>query len=132
VRCWGHGQAGQLGTGSGSDSNTAAVVPALAGGAKLATGYNHACARRADGALACWGASDVGQLGNGSYDDSNVPVAVSGLSKVLDVAAGAGHTCAVLDDGSASVACWGDDRRGQLGDGVTALRVPVAPRLACP
>ena len=30
-----------------------------------------------------------------------------------DLAAGDAHSCAVLDDGS--VACWGDNERGQLG-----------------
>lgn len=51
-------------------------------------------------------------------------------ASVLDVSAGEGHTCAVLAGGS--VACWGDDRFGQLGDGILADQQPVAPLLKCP
>ncbi len=39
---------------------------------------------------------------------------------VTSIVAGAGHTCATRSDGSCW--CWGDNRRGQLGDGTTASR----------
>lgn len=42
------------------------------------------------------------------------------LSDVAALAAGEAHTCAVLRDGR--VMCWGDNDRGQLGDGTTAER----------
>ncbi|HEX8108993.1 MAG TPA: RCC1 domain-containing protein, partial [Kofleriaceae bacterium] len=59
-----------------------------------------------------------------------VAVPMPGNASVLDVVAGEQHTCAVLADGS--VACWGDDRFGQLGDGILADQTPVAPLLPCP
>jgi alpha-tubulin suppressor-like RCC1 family protein len=50
--------------------------------------------------------------------------AVKGLRDVVEVAAGAQHACARLKDGS--VMCWGDNHRGQLGDGTTkAKTAPV-------
>ena len=36
---------------------------------------------------------------------------------VVQVAPGGDHTCALFDDGS--VACWGNNASGQLGDGTT-------------
>ena len=38
----------------------------------------------------------------------------------MAISAGEGHTCAILDDGS--VACWGGNQYGQLGDGTTTNR----------
>jgi len=42
-------------------------------------------------------------------------VLVPGLTGVKAIAAGSFHACALLDDGT--VACWGDNSSGQLGDG---------------
>lgn len=47
---------------------------------------------------------------------------------VLDIAVGVDHACALLEDGR--VTCWGDNRRGQLGDGTydAAVARPVLAR----
>jgi alpha-tubulin suppressor-like RCC1 family protein len=45
---------------------------------------------------------------------------VSDLGAVAEVAVGDGHACARLADGS--VACWGANESGQLGDGTTLDR----------
>jgi len=44
-----------------------------------------------------------------------VPVPVAGLSDAAEIALGDHHACARRTDGT--VACWGDDSEGQLGDG---------------
>lgn len=70
-----------------------------------------------------FGANNQGQLGNGSFIDSALPVAVatSGALRgrtVLAVSAGRLHNLAVLEDGS--IASWGYNESGILGDGATS------------
>ena len=80
-------------------------------------GYYHVCAADTSGGAWCWGRDTEGQLGNGSTIDSVAPVAVrvpDGAS-FTRVAAGGYHSCALDADGAAW--CWGQDLRGQLGDG---------------
>src|SRR6185503_16224337 len=69
-----------------------------------------------------------GQLGDGSRIDRATPVDVRGLpGPVATVGLGFAHTCAATAEGE--VWCWGDNARGQLGDGskndvkVTPVRV---------
>jgi alpha-tubulin suppressor-like RCC1 family protein len=91
----------------------------------LAVGGDHSCVLRG-GKVECWGANSMGQLGIrvGSQSCSNgvacspTPVAVAGLSAPVDsVAAGDSETCVLLAGGT--VACWGENEVGQLGDGTT-------------
>lgn len=125
--CWGENRKGQLGDGTTTD-RTAATRVAGAGGTGflegvvgITAGREHTCARLADGSAYCWGENSNGQLGDGGKRDADVPVRVAGiwgwgsLSGVTSMDAGRDHTCALLDD--ATLACWGDNRKGQLGDG---------------
>jgi alpha-tubulin suppressor-like RCC1 family protein len=132
VWCWGVANNGDLGIEINHNIAAPAQVTALSATTKIDAGGSHACAIRPGGALACWGASFLGEVGDGGYDRRSTPVGVTmpGNAGVADVSAGEMHTCAVLADGS--VACWGDDRAGQLGDGVLADPHPVAPALVCP
>jgi len=87
---------------------------------QLALGFNHTCARKLDGTLLCWGENGAGQLGDGKPFDGGMvnalaPQKVTGVSDAIDVAAGVSHTCAIKRD--RSVACWGLNLFGQLGDG---------------
>jgi hypothetical protein len=73
--------------------------------------------------MAAWGYNFSGQLGNNSPFNSSVPVAVSGggllAGKVVtSVAAGHGHSLARCADGS--VAVWGANGSGQLGNRSTS------------
>lgn len=145
--CWGDNQYGQLGTGPGphkaipsamraaraSAQDRPGAVAGLAAAVQLSLGGSHACARLADGGVSCWGGDADGQLGRGSPPAQPPkkpprPVkplfAVKGLKDVVEVAAGGDHACARLADGT--VACWGRNHHGQLGDGTTkAKTTPV-------
>ncbi|MBN8610872.1 MAG: hypothetical protein J0L92_09830 [Deltaproteobacteria bacterium] len=97
------------------------------GAVEVALGQYHSCALRRGGSVVCWGENGRGQLGNGARGTewSSRPTDVSGVSDAVHIAAGASHTCALLSTGS--VACWGSNIFGQLGDGTTTTaRVPVS------
>ena len=89
----------------------------------IAAGEDHTCAIQSDGSVRCWGEGSYGRLGHGGSGDKNTPTATASLGAgrtAIDITAGSTHTCAVLDNGS--VACWGLNNYGQLGDGTTTNR----------
>ncbi len=130
VAAWGQGTAGQLGHGAFTDSATPVAVTssgALAGKTvvALAAGATHTLALCADGTVVAWGAGAAGQLGHGATTGSAVPVVVSAAGvlagkTVIAIAAGAEHSAALCADGT--VATWGSNAFGQLGDGTTTAR----------
>jgi hypothetical protein len=73
-----------------------------------------------------WGDNGAGQLGNGTFGNfSDVPVLVKGSRGAIAVAAGGEHSLALLSNGT--VAAWGQNTDGQLGNGtITGSDVPVA------
>lgn len=134
--CWGDNRYSQVGDGTTvTPSATPVQVAALGPGvAEVALGQGHTCVRKTDRSVWCWGYNGYGQvtgdgtLGDGASPDqprrSPVQVAVLGTS-VVEIALGWNHTCARKADGS--VWCWGNNTKGQVGDGTTALtrRSPV-------
>ncbi|MBN1439631.1 MAG: hypothetical protein JW929_09500 [Anaerolineales bacterium] len=127
VKCWGENASGCVGDGTGVNRNLPVDVPGMeVGAAGLDAGAGHTCAVMDDGAVKCWGWNPSGQLGNGTATDSRVPADVASLpGPALAVAAGDQHTCALLADGT--VACWGANASGQLGNGTrTRSGIPVA------
>ncbi len=108
----------------GDVPETAPPVPpdaSVEASVQLALGFNHTCARRANGSLACWGDNGAGQLGDGVPFDAGPrgqalePQAVVGIDDAIAIAAGLSHNCAVKRDHT--VVCWGVNTFGQLGNG---------------
>jgi alpha-tubulin suppressor-like RCC1 family protein len=82
---------------------------------RLSAGQDHTCAVTL-GRVLCWGRNDTGQLGDGTIAPARArPVEVLSLGGVTEVGAGTNFTCALT--AKKTVACWGHNDRGQLGDG---------------
>ncbi|HVV88807.1 MAG TPA: hypothetical protein VHE35_37445, partial [Kofleriaceae bacterium] len=118
LRCWGGNDWGQLGNGT-VELTKDVVTPALAGVVEVSAGYGFTCARLRDHTVRCFGTDDEGELGVASptEPDANhaipTPTAVPGLTDAVQLSSTTKHSCAVRRDGT--VACWGDDRYGELG-----------------
>ncbi|MEZ4713867.1 MAG: hypothetical protein R3A44_42175 [Caldilineaceae bacterium] len=126
VFCWGKNAEGQLGDGTTTDRTTPVMVsnlpnPVMA----LAVGTAHACALTNQDAVYCWGRNAERQLGNNATTNRSMPVLASGLpSGAAELAAGFGHTC--VRTAAGTVACWGNNGSGELGNGgTTDSGVPV-------
>jgi alpha-tubulin suppressor-like RCC1 family protein len=139
VECWGANNEGQLGRGNitGAQSSPAPVVGLPAGAISIvgdgsASDAGHTCALLPGGTVYCWGYNRYGQIGDGTTSDNRLaPTRVIGLSgTIIAIAAGAsfsfdGHTCALSSGGG--VQCWGDNARGELGNGRPRRRLtPVS------
>jgi alpha-tubulin suppressor-like RCC1 family protein len=131
---WGQNTYGQLGDGSKTNRSVPVAVSA-AGGLSgktvsgIAAGYYHNLAQCTDGSLVAWGRNTYGQLGNNSTTDSSAPVDITSLGvlnglSVAQFAAGSDHSLVLCTDGS--LAAWGRNNYGQLGEGSGAnSSVPV-------
>ena len=130
LTCWGKNDYGQLGadtddTPAGTeDPNPTPIDVAIdAAATGVSAGQNHTCAVLSGGTAFCWGLNGNGQLASDEnlnftpHPDPNLVDlrALGGFRdpSVVSIANGANHTCAVLDSGA--IACWGDNRRGQVG-----------------
>jgi alpha-tubulin suppressor-like RCC1 family protein len=129
--CWGANGNGQLGDNSTTTRDVPVAVATDLKFAGIDAGTEHTCGLTGSGIAYCWGANGRGQLGDGTTESRSVPQAVTGSHTFQLISAGGfsiGHTCALTAEGDAY--CWGDNERGQLGNGsagsVNPHPVPVA------
>jgi len=127
IYCMGHNYVGQLGDGTATDRHVPTAVDMSTGLAgktitDIAAGPDQTCVV-ASGDVYCWGGDEHGQLGINSTSTSLKPVLVQviGASRSLPVTELSStiympYTCAIANG---AVYCWGDNTRGQLGDGTT-------------
>jgi len=148
VVCWGRGDLNALGgpppkaqTGGKTKPEEPSGLPAEPGGpptlisgitgaTSVALGLRHGCLIWRGGRVACFGEDESNQLGTfvapaptkpkpGAKPTSRL-VTVKGIDGATVIALGGRHGCAVVEDGS--IRCWGDNSKGQLGDGTTSPR----------
>ena len=137
VKCWGEGEDGLLGYGDGETVGNLAgqmgdnLVPVDFGTEeeilKIEGGLYHYCVLFVSGRMKCWGLNSLGPLGledrvlrglNGTMGEKLPYVNLGTNAKAKDIALGDFGTCALLQEGS--VKCWGENHRGQLGQGNTS------------
>ena len=143
ARCWGEDAFGELGddaSGAPGDGVMETKPPGtpvtvgLTGIVALAAGGNQTCALLGDTTVSCWGDNIWGETGNGQRSIfETTPSQVPGLTGVIAVAATGPSqedsevddefSCALLAGGQAW--CWGNDGEGALGDGGSAIDVPL-------
>jgi alpha-tubulin suppressor-like RCC1 family protein len=88
----------------------------------LSSGGRHTCVIISNGTISCWGDGVDGQLGHGEWLSRKVPTQTSSLGNgriAVAISSGHEHTCAILDNGA--VSCWGDNTKGQLGNGMNGI-----------
>lgn len=134
LAAWGGNARGQLGNNStfnGMQPVSVNLTGVLAGRTvvAIAAGGSHSLVLCADGTLAAWGNNDNGQLGNHGTTGSSVPVLVDRTGVLADktvvaIAAGRSHSLALCADGT--VAAWGCNANGQVGNGGNADQLAPA------
>jgi alpha-tubulin suppressor-like RCC1 family protein len=134
LKCWGRNSDRQLGDGTTANRYTPTTIDVGGAVGLLALGGYHTCAyvTASNGALKCWGHNGFGQLGDGTegnYRATPITTNVGGAVGLL--ALGGWHTCAYMT-ASALLKCWGNNGRGQVGDGTTIHRTtrPRSPSAA--
>ena len=141
VQCWGSGQDGQLGEGTGDHGNYVRFFPvtvrnrnnipgsSLSGMAQITVGKNHACALSATGEVLCWGQQGNGRLGDGivQHGTKPYPVPATTSRRAIQIAIGSAHTCARTWRGQ--IYCWGYGLKGQIGNGHHNVNNPRAALL---
>lgn len=130
---WGFGQ--NLGTGASANSSVPVAVSTagvLAGKTvtAIAAGAFHSLALCSDGTLAAWGQGLDGRLGNNGRGNALAPVLCNQYGElagkqVTAVTAGYTGSIALCDDGT--LAAWGSNEKGQLGNALVPYAVaPLA------
>ncbi|MES2597259.1 MAG: choice-of-anchor D domain-containing protein [Verrucomicrobiota bacterium] len=130
LAAWGRSVSGEVGDGRQINRTTPVQVnmkdgeSALAGKTvtAIAAGIYHNLALCSDGTLAAWGSDTFEQLGNNNVSVwSNTPINVNRTGQsalagrtVVAIAAGNSHSLALCSDGT--LAAWGSDYYGELGD----------------
>jgi alpha-tubulin suppressor-like RCC1 family protein len=118
--CWGWNDYGQLGDGTTTTRLTPVAVAGNLLFQRVTAGWTHTCGVTKDSRVFCWGSNDFGQIGDSSTAARRLtPSRVGPTRQWHDVDAGGYHTCAVTTSDRAW--CWGDGRRGELGNGQTYL-----------
>jgi len=119
--CWGKNTDGEIGDGTKLRKSVPTKVIGLGGGTQVAPGGSHTCAVTVRSEVFCWGRG--GRLGTGSEEGSVSPVAIATDDAFSAVWSALDHTCGWTQAEPRQAYCWGDNARGQLGDGTRTKRL---------
>jgi alpha-tubulin suppressor-like RCC1 family protein len=145
VLCWGADEFGELGDGGRLGSSTTPVSLPFNNIVDISSGVHHTCAVDEDGTVLCWGfakspihpiaisparrvataaVDSCALLVNGEVwcwpeDLSSPPAQMPGLAGVTAITGTFAHYCALIENSTQPVRCWGNNSRGELGDGTT-------------
>lgn len=126
TQCWGSNFYGQVGTGTQDDQFSPVRVQNTQNASGVAAGGNHSCLIHGPGRLQCWGQNLNGQLGAGfSGVTQYSPLDVLQMQHIVEISLGFEHSCALRRNGN--LFCWGSQRYGQIGNGVTSLMSMTSP-----
>lgn len=138
---WGSNYSGELGDGTGGTVIQARNIPVrtcavgaadcapLTGVTSIRAGNGFSFALLAGGGVVAWGGNYSGQLGDGTTSGRLKPVRVCAVDATdctanpltsTAIEAAGNHSAALLSDGT--VAAWGENTNGQLGDATTTNR----------
>jgi len=114
---WGRGTEGQLNASHPENQVLPLLIPEPNRVQVVAAGGFHSLALDANGIVWAWGENTAGQLGDGSFESPNSPVmsVFDPDTEITEVLAGARHSLAV--DVNQRIWAWGDNQKGQLGNG---------------
>lgn len=132
MQCWGNNTYAQLGLGTSSPSSPAMLSP-LGGVRVVDPGAGHACANVRGTELRCWGDRTSGKLGDGMTTGTQpMPTLVPAIVMPRDVAAASQNTCVISGTAGDELWCWGQDDRGQVGNGGGAFGPAVTSPVQIP
>ena len=129
VYTWGSNVGGQLGNGTENDSSVPICISDTENSVlkgknikNISVNGNTVCALDDNGKVYIWGENNYGQLGNGTTTNSSVPICISDTENsvlkgknIKNISANGYTVCAIDDNGK--VYTWGENERGQLGNG---------------
>lgn len=117
VKCWGRGDARQLGNGAMNDSLVPVDVVGLQSGVvQVEAGEEFNCVRLSTGIVKCWGSDEYGQLGNDyAYGGSSQPVPILNSTLLISkkITLGSSHACLVTSSQD-DISCWGKSADGAI------------------
>jgi len=116
---WGRNTYGTLGDGTIADKvDPTQESSGATNWSSVSAGDKHTVGIKADGSLWSWGDNSFGQLGDGTTKAKHNPTQESSLSMLWShVSAGSDFTIGIKSNGT--LWSWGDNSRGQLGNGIT-------------
>jgi alpha-tubulin suppressor-like RCC1 family protein len=77
----------------------------------------------ASGDVVSWGGNQYGEFGDYTHLNSTNPVHVVALTNITSIASGMNHSLAL--DSNGALWAWGQDNRGQLGNGSSNTNLPI-------